>query len=61
MSNRFEDLIAHGEGISIEFKEYKGSLANGLDNQNHSLIHRKNGIDEKRICLDKQVTDSIRK
>lgn len=30
MPNRFEDLIAHGEGISIEFKKYKDSLPKSI-------------------------------
>lgn len=30
MSNRFEELIAQGEGISVEFKECKDSLTKSI-------------------------------
>lgn len=30
MSNRFEELIAQGEGISVEFKECKDSLPKSI-------------------------------
>lgn len=43
MSNRFEDLIAHGEGISIEFKEYKGSLPKSIFETLCSFLNRFEG------------------
>ena len=43
MPNRFEELIAQGEGISIEFKECKDSLPKSIFETLYSFLNRFGG------------------
>ena len=43
MSNRFEELIAQGEGISVEFKECKDSLTKSIFETICSFLNRFGG------------------
>ena len=43
MSNRFEELIAQGEGISVEFKECKDSLPKSIFETICSFLNRFGG------------------
>lgn len=43
MSSRFEELIAQGEGISVEFKECKDSLPKSIFETICSFLNRFGG------------------
>ena len=67
MSNRFEELIAQGEGISIEFKECKDSLPKSIFETLCSFLNRFGGdiflgvADDGTILgIDKEKSKKIR-
>ena len=54
MSNRFEELIAQGEGISVEFKECKDSLPKSIfETFEYSLRRvKKSSVEVKKHCAE---------
>ena len=67
MSNRFEELIAQGEGISVEFKECKDSLPKSIFETICSFLNRFGGdiflgvADDGTILgIDKEKSKKIR-
>ena len=67
MSNRFKELIAQGEGISIEFKECKDSLPKSIFETLCSFLNRFGGDiflgvadDGTIIGVDKDKSKKIR-
>ena len=67
MSNRFEELIAQGEGISVEFKECKDSLTKSIFETICSFLNRFGGdiflgvADDGTILgIDKEKSKKIR-